>query len=370
MPKTLFAVTLALLSSTAFAQVPQQPPIKAGFPLTLPGQGAVTAKPALADLKIAGDTAGVRSIVFGGNNGNLHVIHRTSPTTWAEAPGWVGGVAVGAKMFSSPAVGDLTGDGIPEIVVGYGDPFAGSLVGGVKAFRNNGTLLWDRPSLDRDLNGRPDAVVGTPAIGDVDGDGQNDVVWGSTDFKVYFVNGSTGANKPNWPRDVLDSVLSSVVLHDMDGDLRPEIIVGVDAHLDPTFGTPNGGCLHVIPGAQPVIPANPFPANVGYPPEHGRLSQVRRSGDLHRSRRRRHRRGRASRHRPRHRQLLRRGERKRPMPGSATARRSRVGRSRSTGRRSSGAPWRSRTWTAMPLSKWCSRSTPRTRSTRSRATGS
>jgi len=262
MSKTILVAAFALFSSTAFAQVPQQPPIKAGFPLTLGGQGKVSTKPALADLKIAGDTAGVRSIVFGGNNGNLHVIHRTSPTTWAEAPGFP--VAVGAKMFSSPAVGDLTGDGVPEIVVGYGDPFAGSLVGGVKAFRNNGALLWDHPSNDRDSNGSPDAVVGTPAIGDVDGDGQNDVVWGSTDYKVYFVTGSNGVNKPNWPRDVLDSVLSSPVLHDMDGDNRPEIIVGVDAHVDATFGTPNGGCLHVLSGSQPAIGTG-FPANVGYP---------------------------------------------------------------------------------------------------------
>ena len=107
-------------------------------------------------------------------------------------------------------------------------------------------------------------MVGTPAIGDVDGDGQNDVVWGSTDFNVYFVNGSTGVNKPNWPRNVLDSVLSSPVLHDMDGDGHPEIIVGVDAHADGTFGTPQGGCLHVIPGIQPAIGSG-FPANVGYP---------------------------------------------------------------------------------------------------------
>jgi hypothetical protein len=263
MPKITLAVAFALFSSAAFAQV--QFPYKAGFPLTLPGQGAVSTKPALVDLKIPGDTAGVKSIVFGGNNGNLHVIHRTSGGTWTEAPGFVGGVAVGAKMLSSPAVGDLDGDGVPEIVIGYGDPFAGSLTGGVKAFRNNGALLWNRPSLDRDANGRPDAVVGTPAIGDVDGDGLNDVVWGSTDFKVYFVRGSDGANKPNWPRDVLDSVLSSVVLHDMDADGHLEIIVGVDAHLDPTFGTPNGGCLHVIPATQPVIPPTGFPASVGYP---------------------------------------------------------------------------------------------------------
>jgi hypothetical protein len=277
MPKFTLAAALTLaIAVPAVAQQPLLPPYKAGFPF-FAGQGVVLGKPVLADLKIPGDAAGVKSIIFGSYNGNLHVIHRTSPTTWAEAPGFP--VAVGAPIRTTPAVGDLDSppDGIPEIVVGYGEAFGGfSLTGGVKAFRNNGTVLWNRVSGDRNgpltppcsADCKPDAVVGSPAIGDVDGDGLNDVVWGATDFKVYFVNGFNGTNKPNWPRDVLDSVNSSPVLHDMDGDGRLEIIVGVDAHFDATFGTPDGGCLHVIPGAQPVIPpvgVGTFPADVGYP---------------------------------------------------------------------------------------------------------
>jgi hypothetical protein len=167
-------------------------------------------------------------------------------------------------MLSSPAVADITGDGVPEIVIGFGD-INGTVAGGVKAFRNNGTLLWSRSSLDQGIpDGRPDPVVGTPAIGDVDGDGQNDVVWGATDFNVYFVTGSTGANKPNWPRNMIDTVLSSPVLHDMDGDGKLEIIVGADAHsAGAPFNTPNGGCLHVMPSAQPAF-TGIFP-DVGYP---------------------------------------------------------------------------------------------------------
>jgi hypothetical protein len=250
----------------SFAQSPQLPPYKSGFPLTLAGQGPVSSKPAIGDLRIPGDTVGVKSIVFVGNNGNLHAIHRTSPTTWAEAAGFpvqVSAPGAAPTMLSSPAIGDLTGDGIPEIVVGFAD-FNGTQAGGVKAFRNNGTVLWTRLSTDRNVDGRPDQVVGTPAIGDVDGDGQNDVVWGAVDFKMYFVSGATGADKPNWPRDMLDSVLSSPVLHDMDGDGRLEIIAGVDAHADPTFGTPDGGCLHVMPSVQPA-PGPTFPSSVGYP---------------------------------------------------------------------------------------------------------
>jgi hypothetical protein len=264
MRKTPLAVALALFSSAAFAQVPQQPPIKEGFPLVLPGQGAVKGKPLLANLNFPGSVPGTQSIIFGTDKGFLHVIHQTSPTTWAEAPGFP--VAVGAPILSSPAVG-IVGEiaHLTElaIIVGYGDPLV-PLGGGVKAFRRDGSLLWDRPSLDRDGDGRSDAVIGTPAIRNVDGFFGNEVVWGSLDHKVYLVTGSTGADQPNWPRDVLEGVVASPVLHDMDGDLRAEIIVGVPAHADATFGTPNGGCLHVLPWNQPAI-GQSFPENVGYP---------------------------------------------------------------------------------------------------------
>lgn len=256
---------ILLLTSSGPLAAQQPPPEKAGFPFTLPGGGASSfSQPALADLKITGGKAGVKSIVFGSDQGELHVIYQLAGGTWGEAPGFP--VAVGGSIVSSPAVGDLDDpqDGIPELVVGYG-PSNGSQPGGVKAFRNNGTLLWSRPSLDVGIpDGRADPVVGTPAMGDVDGDGKNDVIWGATDFRIYFVNGKTGADKPNWPRHALDSILSSPVLHDMDGDGWLEIIVGVDAHADATFGTPNGGCIHVIPATQPLIGAT-FPSSIGYP---------------------------------------------------------------------------------------------------------
>src|SRR5262245_31649370 len=119
MRKTAFFAVLLPFATAAFGQVPQVPPSKAGFPMTLAGQGSTSSKPALVDMRIPGDTVGIKSIVFVGSNGNLHVIHRTSPTTWAEAPGFpvqVSPSGAAPTMLSSPAVGDLTGDCVPEIV--------------------------------------------------------------------------------------------------------------------------------------------------------------------------------------------------------------------------------------------------------------
>jgi hypothetical protein len=240
------AWALAVTSRPAAAQ--NQPPFKSGFPLNpSPSSQNASSSPLVVDLGLSG---GIKSLVFGTGDGNLHVVYfNTSTLRWGEAPGWP--VQVGAQIASSPAVGDINNDGVPEIVVGYGNP-AGGGPGGVKAYLRSGTLLWSRPSQDR-LNGgdgQPDPVLGSPAIGDIDGDGLLEVVWGSTDFQIYAVAGATGADKPGWPKtwDVIrDTVRSSPALYDLDNDGHLWVIIGVDAHLEGApFNTPNGGCLHVF----------------------------------------------------------------------------------------------------------------------------
>ena len=239
-----FALAWGLVSAhAAFGQQPVLPAwatSKAGFPLTLAGGGASYSSPAIADL---GLTPGHKSIVFGTVTGRLYVV------LWngTVAPGFP--VTLPREIASSPAVGDLDGDGIPEIVVGYGkDPTTTSIDGGVRAYRRNGTLLWERKMKDPGLppTGLSERVMATPAIADVDADGSNDVAWGSLDQWVYLVKGSDGTDKAGWPIFVCDTVFSSPALADLDypPDGKLEVIIGIDAHL---FGapcyTPDGGCL-------------------------------------------------------------------------------------------------------------------------------
>jgi len=227
------------MPGTSLAQQPNRPPSRPGFPVTLPGGGTVRAgHPAIADL---GLPPGQKCIIFATTAKRLYVI-RADGTV---APGFP--VTLPAESNSSPAVADIDGDGKPDIVVGYGSLFTPSDPGGVRAYKNNGALLWDRPSADIDQNGIPDPVVAAPAIGDVDGDGLPDVAWGSLDARVYLVNGATGADKPGWPRFVYDTVFSSPALADIDGDGKADIVVGSDAHLGSApVNTPDGGCLHVL----------------------------------------------------------------------------------------------------------------------------
>ncbi|HVT59281.1 MAG TPA: VCBS repeat-containing protein [Thermoanaerobaculia bacterium] len=220
-----------------------------------PGYGTVIgSKPIMADL---GLTPGFRSIIFATRNASptphtfwLFVIQHNANGSWGLAPGWP--QPLPSHAYSSPAIGDINGDGIPEIVVGYGSTSETSNPGGIRAYSRNGTMLWDVPggaaglppagSFQGPDGLEHDPVQSTPAIGDIDGDGNPEVVWGGLDHHVYAVDGATGTPKPGWPVDVGDTVFSSPVLYDLLGDGKLEVIIGSDAY----FTNPPGGCMNVL----------------------------------------------------------------------------------------------------------------------------
>ncbi|HVS00715.1 MAG TPA: VCBS repeat-containing protein [Thermoanaerobaculia bacterium] len=245
------AVALLLLTVPAGAQQPILPAYKSGFPLTFPGQSnpdgsSVGNQPLAADL---GLSAGYKSIIFGLRNGKLYVVRRAGNGSWGAAPGWP--VTLPSHVYSSAAVADLTNDGAPDIVVGFGSVMAQNEGhGGLRAYDRAGNMLWEVQTMDvtpGPANGLRDPVLATPAIGDVDGDGNLEVVFGALDHHLYVVDGATGANEPGWPKDMRDTVFSSAALHDIDGDGRLDIIVGADSHQEgPPINSSDGGCLQVL----------------------------------------------------------------------------------------------------------------------------
>jgi FG-GAP-like repeat/FG-GAP repeat len=218
------------------AQTPA--PLKPGFPVTLTGSGPVTfSKPAVADL----DQNGVKEIIVGTSGGRLYVINNNG----AIRAGWP--QTLPCEIDSSPAAGVLANDGGLDIVVGCGTAANTSVSGGVYAFRRDGTFLWQVVTQPYPSTNVAAAVFSTPAIGDLNGDGINDVVFGAFDMNVYAVRGTDGTALPGWPIFVRDSVWTSPAIADLNGDGRKEVVIGADCHLEgPPYDTPDGGALWVF----------------------------------------------------------------------------------------------------------------------------
>jgi outer membrane protein assembly factor BamB len=121
-----------------------------------------------------------------------------------EAPG---------DTYTTPVVGDLTGDGRSEVVVvnAAGEVFA--LNG------TDGQLLWRGGQLGREPM--------TAAIGDIDGDGSLEVV-AAGDGGVTAFEGSTGTvlwSNGRTPSGVL-AACGAVGLYDLDLDGDEEVVLG------------------------------------------------------------------------------------------------------------------------------------------------
>lgn len=126
----------------------------------------------------------------------------------------------------APAVGDLDGDGKKEIVVA-GDVGPTNLY----VINSNGGL---RPGWPKAVN--PTLSSGytspsQPALGDLDGDGDLEIVMGSADGKVYAFN-HDGTSLAGWPQLTKAARVNAPAVGDIDGDGRPEVIAGNDKVLE------------------------------------------------------------------------------------------------------------------------------------------
>lgn len=134
--------------------------------------------------------------------------------------------AVGGGIRAAAAVADLDGDGHPDVIAGGAD-------GKLYAWHANGTALtgWPiRVGVEADASYR---ILATPAVGDLDGDGHPEVVVPLADGRLYAVN-ADGTPRPGWPvsigelHDAYDSQIlnSSPRIADLDGNGSPEVVVG------------------------------------------------------------------------------------------------------------------------------------------------
>jgi hypothetical protein len=135
-------------------------------------------------------------------------------------PGWPRymGSALGPDQYayfcSSPAAADLDDDGQDELIVGNFD-------GRLYAFRRSGTAL---PGFPITLGYM---TFSSPACGDIDGDSRLEVVLGANDGRVYAFN-HDGTACTGFPYVTPYVVRNSPALGDLDGDGYDEIAITAD----------------------------------------------------------------------------------------------------------------------------------------------
>jgi hypothetical protein len=140
-------------------------------------------------------------------------------------PGWPQPTL--SSVWSSAAAGDVDDDGIKELVFGSnGDK--------IYAFHADGTELIDGDA-DSSTVGVFRTVqafynFSTPAIADLDGDGVNDILYGSSDGNLYAWHADT-TNVPGFPIYTGGSITGSPAVGYLDGpgDTQLDIVVGSNA---------------------------------------------------------------------------------------------------------------------------------------------
>ncbi|HSL59247.1 MAG TPA: FG-GAP-like repeat-containing protein [Acidimicrobiales bacterium] len=190
---------------------------------------------------VTGD--GRPDLVHGGMDGRLQVHHAD------------GRLALDldhdGAIQASPALVDLNGDGVLDIVIATANRSGGRVL----AYTGRGTRLFSALDAPRSPS-YPRGFFGTPAVGDLTGDGRPEIVAAGFDHNIHAWT-LDGRALPGFPRFVYDTVWSSPVLADLDGDGRDEIVVGGDMDAYPGAPYPAGGLVWALRANGSDVPGFP-----------------------------------------------------------------------------------------------------------------
>ena len=171
---------------------------------------------------------GIDEIFVEENDGYLHAYTGSG----SVLPGWPARCDMSAPDLHTPAIGDLDGNGQLEIVSATGVTAAGVYL---CAFHRDGTSVAGFPiTVSGPSGGIPDTFA---AIGDVDGDGAEEIVVvtryepGDQRTKVKVFSGS-GTLEQTLIATGGIAYGTAPALGDLDGDGTPEIVVQTDSALN------------------------------------------------------------------------------------------------------------------------------------------
>jgi len=195
---------------------------------------------------------GLQSWSFAGVNGTVN-------------PGWP--YYTDDTVFSSPALADVNGDGVADVIMG-GDSSPGGLIdlrgGVVRAVSGTGRTLWQFFTNE--------IVRSSPAVGIIDRSGQPSVVFGTGDYWVSH-GGASDADKVyaldlhgqlRWSRDLGGITMASPALADVTGTGEADVVIGT-AGGPHARGGRNAGTIWVLDGGGRPLPhwaGRPSPGGV------------------------------------------------------------------------------------------------------------
>ncbi|GMQ77864.1 MAG: pyrrolo-quinoline quinone [Anaerolineae bacterium] len=210
-------------------------------------------------------------IVLATNNGHIVVFRMDGTKLWDTDIAPYFGMAPGTnEIHSSPAVEDIDNDGFAEIIVGVGtlNPSV-CTQGGLIVLNHLGKVEpgWPFFSLGSETSpaGCRDTIVSSPSVGDLDNDGDLEIVAAGFDKRIYAWHHDGSLVKgfppdsalrdrfPTWNNLIgrlADNTWGSPALADLDRDGFLDIIIGTaEGNFDARWGGNAGGwtCPYTLP---------------------------------------------------------------------------------------------------------------------------
>lgn len=241
-------LTILPLTAEARPSTASTAAYKSGFPATVANQTFYEQSAVVAE--IVPSSPGLE-IAIPSREGYLSVFSKDGRLLWqAQVPPTLCANAEARLTRTMPAVGTLDGDGVPYVVIGYGNHLArshqGYCPGGVAAFHGpTGALKWrfSTHDLTRPKVETFSGVISVPALADSDGDGKMEVAFGSLDRHMYLLDHNGNLI---WRFHTADTVWASPTFYDVDGDKRLEVVFPSDISENKSYGVTNGGFVYAF----------------------------------------------------------------------------------------------------------------------------